>query len=229
MFKFSIETWLPVFPGFYGTAFEADLSDCAAALWGFPALVDDDYKRLAQEIVHDCFNREDYANAVGVACTEWVETQLLKAGFNVKLTFQRVNSPKEYNFTNDSIDILAELPTSAYRQMLHFCHVHYMSWGKTIRDNYTSRDGFISAYSNDSAIWLTDYLAKRNPHAVGRLLDFILTEYYQQADLSDSLFAYLAENTGIRGTAFLDEAKILAHINEQSGTTFESLAAMEGA
>jgi hypothetical protein len=51
---------------------------------------------------------------------------------------------------------------------------------------YTSRDGFISSYSNDVNEWLEDW--KEDQHKVGSILSFICTNEQMEEpwDISDS-------------------------------------------
>lgn len=65
------------------------------------------------------------------------------------LTFESLNSPREYNFTTDRIFV--NIPRQAWARIIRKTSRDYLE--KTAREMFTSRSGFISFYSNDWKAW----------------------------------------------------------------------------
>jgi len=65
------------------------------------------------------------------------------------LEFVEVNSPREYNFTTDRLFVKA--PLSALISL--FGKTDYEALTKRVEEKFTSRDGFMSFYSNDLVAW----------------------------------------------------------------------------
>lgn len=139
---------LPCFSGFYNTVWDVDeITNPEIADW-FD--VDEDY---VTEEVTDSFNFKKYAEAVGERCIGLVEEELeriLKCG---ELNYYKayVNSPKEYNFSND--DIVFDFKISDYDKFMDslekYIHEHYEYFQKCAKEAFTSYDGFMSFYPND--------------------------------------------------------------------------------
>src|SRR5688572_11202133 len=95
------ETFAPLFPGFYGTVFEYDREDDNINSYN------EEYKT---DLNFDDFDWDykEYENRVSKAFVNRLETEL-KQFLPIKIEFQEVQSPKEYNFTNDAINIALKL------------------------------------------------------------------------------------------------------------------------
>jgi len=90
------------------------------------------------------------------ASKEWVEfvKDYLKEyhELDINLEFKELSSPREYNFTTDRI--FADIPKQDMVKLINYVLENYKkSWVKIIEDSFTSCDGFISFYSNDSRYW----------------------------------------------------------------------------
>ncbi len=180
-----IETYLPIFQGFYNTLFEASGED---------EEVNDinsqrEAKGLEEIDFSDCkFDYEEYEKRVAEKCTEVIEWELnyildTKMVFN----FQSVVSPREYNFTNDSINI--EVETEDLNAIKDYLRENQENFGEYLRDIYTSRDGFNSFWTVNPLLWFTmlDNEEKLN-HVLGSVMNFILlNEDYEANDLHDGL------------------------------------------
>ena len=172
MKKIKVQTWLPVFPGFYGTIFEA----CE------DAEIDDindqrDYKCMKPVEYNEIeFDYEDYKIRVSQRCVEFIERELADV-FKSKIVFEYecVSSPREYNFTNDSIHITAVISKSFLRELKRYLKRNEAKFAEYISRSYTSRSGFASFYSNSCHVWLTEYFneIEDNKHYLGSLLQFV--------------------------------------------------------
>ena len=170
----TVDTWLPVFSGFYGTIWEAD-NDQEIELEnlneqrqtkGLKSLEWDDVK----------WNYKEYQKDVVVGITSVVETDLQKLGLIIKCQLQKLVSPKEYNFANDSINVEISLTKQNVLNIGKYLTIHDEAFITYLKDKYTSRSGFISFHSNDIEAWVGENLGDTlaNGHQLGSVLNFIL-------------------------------------------------------
>jgi len=164
----TIEGYLPVFPGFYNTLFQAD----EEMIIEDPHTYDDydfDYKQYEQDVAKKAVETVE----------KWLKD------FDIKIKFQELISPKYYNFSNDSINVEYIIGKDTIKKMLDYLEIEKEAFAKYIKDRYTSRDGFSSSYSSDSEEWIK-YLKEgyKREHVFGSVLDFILeNEGHDQEDL----------------------------------------------
>lgn len=156
-----VETFLPIFPGFYGTIYEA------------PDPYTDDKPEYVRNEKECDTDYSDYTDRMSKAVTANVESEL--SDFVHSITFQRLRSPKYYNFANDAIDVEIEPNVSAIRQ---YVADNYEAFAEFIRERYTSCSGFISHYSNSADTWVNEYTDRltnfnNNAHHLGAILEFI--------------------------------------------------------
>ena len=183
-----VQTFLPVFNGFYNTLFE-DILDNAV----------DNVIEYYNEQNNTSLNYDDFdfdfttiQNEICKDAVLKIEEKLNEIGINCSIIYENLISPREYNFSNDSINI--EINFKKFSQVFEILEQNYDSFSKYIKDNYTSRDGFISSYSNYSSDWMEDLRedAENETHKVGAVLDFILQEIEEYKD--EDLYFDLCEN-----------------------------------
>jgi ABC-type transport system substrate-binding protein len=167
-----IESYLPIFNGFYNTHFEADEESMIEEGKTY-----DDYE----------WNYDDYKNRVAVACCEAIQKELKNLG--IKVEFQTIQSPKYYNFSNDSINVAYHLEEDTYKNLYKYILENKDAFTTYIKENYSSYDGFMSFHSNDANDWLT-YLIEEDKlsHRFGACLEFYLeNEEYNVNDLLEDV------------------------------------------
>ncbi len=71
-------------------------------------------------------------------------------GFDAGLTFVRLQSTREYNFSTDRI--LCEIPVETISAIYYSVKVSTLD--KVIKDRHTTRDGFVSFYSDSIGDWI---------------------------------------------------------------------------
>lgn len=151
------KTYLPLFSGFYGSVWD-DVD-----FYG-----EDEYYQLPDGMYFDdMVDWETYHDAIARKMCEFVEEELRP--FVSKVTFEEVVSPRFYNFSNDSINVEISFDVKAIQNYLL---ANFAMFDAYISDRYTSRDGFISYYSDNAFEWLEDW--SNDKHMVGAVLDFIL-------------------------------------------------------
>lgn len=155
-----IETWLPVFPGFYGTIFEPD----------HEMFLEDN------EVNYDQieFNNSEYEKDVATSCCDFLENEL---EFVTAIKLQAVSSPREYNFGNDSINVEIELTKDNLQALSAYLRENREKLAEYLKERYTSRPGFSSFYPNHVEGWaeltkeFTEFDSK--PRILGSLLEFV--------------------------------------------------------
>src|SRR5690606_26269592 len=85
------------------------------------------------------------------------------------LEFESLDSPREYNFCTDRIFCYIPLE-SAKRLFVISAKGNHKRLKEVIRERFTSRDGFISFYSNNLEEWLDKPLDQWDHNEIGTLL-----------------------------------------------------------
>lgn len=156
-----IPSFLPVFNGFYSTIFEASEDQVIESQYTY-----DDYE----------FDYSGYGKAVAIACVNQIEKQLPEYGINgVSIKFDKISSPKEYNFYNDSIWVRYRLTSEAVKNVNDYLLKNKEAFATYVKKNYTSCSGFWSSYSNEVSVWFNEYLTTKDKldHCFGAVLEFI--------------------------------------------------------
>lgn len=154
-----IESYLPVFTGFYNTIFEADEEPCIECGKSY-----EDYE----------WDYAEYHQRVAKSCAQIVGEQLKDLG--IKVEFQALVSPKYYNYSNDSINVAYHLEDNAFTKLLEYVLENKEDFDGFIHENYTSYSGFMSFFSNDGWKWIAEYIFKEDKleHVFGACLEFYL-------------------------------------------------------
>ena len=170
----TVDTWLPVFSGFYGTIWETERQEEqeienineARREKGLPAIdydaVEWDYKGYQMDVVR--------------AVTAVIGQRLVQLGMVKGFKFQELKSPREYYFANDSINVQFTFAAANIKRIAAYLKEHRAEFAEYIKERYTSRDGFSSFHSNDSSAWTGDYLGETmaHGHRAGAVLQFVL-------------------------------------------------------
>lgn len=183
-----VQTFLPVFNGFYDTLFE-DILDNATEF-----AIDNHNDTNGTELNYDNFDF-DFITLQNEICKDAVlkvEEKLNEIGINCSIKYETLVSPIEYNFDNDSINI--EINFKKFSQVIEILEQNYDSFSQYIKHDYTSCDGFISNHSSYASDWMEDLRedAENEAHKVGAVLDFILQEVEEYKP--ENLYFELYEN-----------------------------------
>lgn len=188
-----IESYLPVFPGFYWSGLsdwnDEDFISC---------LEEDGYTNDQAYEAFDFIDYKVYREGVSRACVEAVwqaleHHQKFLQDYGIKsIEFQELYSPKEYNFGDDVIyckyDIDPDLFSHGFDLFLSAnSYIGKNStivngnvrdlWVKWLEDHFTSRDGFASYFSNDADDWkqiTKNYTQFPKSQYFGQPLEFIM-------------------------------------------------------
>ena len=183
-----VQTFLPVFNGFYNTLFE-NLIDNAV-----DGAIEYHNEQNNTDLVYDDFNF-NFDSIMQEICKDAVlkiEEKLNEIGIICKIKFETLFSQREYNFSNDSINI--EINFKKFSRVIEILEQNFDSFSQYIKEHYTSRDGFISNHSSYASDWIKDLRenSENEAHKVGEVMDFILQEIEEYKD--EDLYFDLCEN-----------------------------------
>ena len=175
-----IESYLPVFPGFYNTLFQPDEERVIEDPYTF-----DDYD----------FKYDEYHKEAGKKATEVVEEWL--EDFNIKVNFQEISSPREYNFGNDSINVEYVLAKDSMKKILDYLKENRQVFEEWLKGRYTSRSGFISSHSTDADEWISELKSGEDlSHKFGAVLEFIMEN---EGNTDEDLYYKVSEQVSLWG------------------------------
>ena len=178
----SIPTWLPIYSGNYGTIWEDAPNEEREIDWINEQRAEKNLNPIEFDDIE--FNYADFYNDLAELITDEIENELKEFVYSVK--FNKLESPREYNFTNDSIHCEIKPKIKAIRE---YIESNFDKWSKYLKDNYTSYDGFYSHHSNSSESdeWQIDKACK-DRHKLGAILNFIgLNEGIDEWDIYDNV------------------------------------------
>ena len=221
-----VKTWLPVFQGFYGSGIEDDQE------LDWILLNDPDNSRLDEKhkqwILEEAFEYIDYSSyhaALAESICEGVCEELKSHDLISGYKFEKLVSPRFYNFSNDSIDVEVEVDIES---LITQCEEKYEEFAEYLKERYTSCDGFMSSHSNDPADWfgtLDDYsdghVMACKEHCVGSILSFLLSGVEV-----DTCLVYEAASE-VYISEFIDYDKLIENFNDNFGTTCKGLDDVE--
>ena len=160
----TIETWLPLFNGFYNTIWDGD-SEL------------DEYREYNE--VDDLDDVEvdwkGYNEQIADLLTDEIEIKLIELGLIESMKYQKIVSPKYYNYTNDAVDVDV-IPVVS--NIAKYIQSNYDAFDTYLKERYTSYDGFTSFRFNSAVEWAEDTsdftVLDKDSHVLGALLDFAL-------------------------------------------------------
>jgi len=165
-----VQTWLPVFSGFYNTIWEPDTEKEIEWINEQRAT-----KGFAPVKYNDCeWDNQDYEQRIAEAVTRHIGKTLVEKGFIKSFEFERLVSPREYNFMNDKIYVTFNLIKSNKVAILNYLNEHSAQFANHIKETYTSRSGFISSYPNVPSEFM-EGKPLEHEHKLGAILNFILS------------------------------------------------------
>ena len=207
-----VETWLPVFNGFYESGL---LDDNEPEYWLFndPDSVKPESLEWFTDNVYDYIDYESYKNDLAESICDMISESIIEQLPVESVKFQSLQSPKQYNFSNDSINIEASVDLEA---LIALCRDN-TDFNDYIKGHYTSYDGFMSHYDNDPVKWLSsiqDDLA----HKVGAIMDCLLDfDYMDIHEASSDIFI----------GCYVDYDKMIDDYNDHFETNIKSLSDLE--
>lgn len=169
---------LPIFSGFYSTWFDPDYVFDTGSIYEFLCIqldrrlpftpiqyVDTTLSTFLKEATHYCYERvkiKEYQDVVVKEAVRHVQKRLnliLPSDARVTIVKPLLQSPREYNFMNDSIYAMFQF--DRYERFRSYIDDRLSDSNDMIRsvferflkDTFTTCDGFISFYSNELDVW----------------------------------------------------------------------------
>jgi hypothetical protein len=177
-----IESYLPIFDGFYNTHFEYDNEDDDIQWYN---------ETHGTDLLYEDFdwNYTERQQRISKQVCDIVEGLLSDENIYMTINFQKLVSPKEYNFTNDSINCEYVISQKEYDKIIDYIKVNWLSFEEYIKDRYTSRSGFISSHSNNAEVWMNNIKSESHlEHNFGAVLEFILqNEEYESSNIDEAI------------------------------------------
>ena len=164
------KTFLPLFTGFYGSHWDEPCFDGEEEHYNLPS--DKDFWEFVDWSAYHNHIAKGLCAEVHCLLSEYVKG----------IEFERISSPKYYNFENDAIHCeidIEEFKIQTYLEDNRDAFADYL------KERYTSRDGFISFYSNDVNEWIHAWSS--DEHMVGAVLQVIcINEGFEEPyDITD--------------------------------------------
>lgn len=173
--KQTFETYCPLFPGFYGTFFEYDNEEMDIEWYNEEHKTDLSYDDFE-------WNYKEYSDRIARAFVNRLESEL-KYFLPIKIEFEEIRSPREYNFYNDSINVKITLNLG---KLIKLIKEREDKARQYFKDKYTSCSGFISFHSNQFENWIDPaYIMKEPAHRIGGLLDCLCAIEFENEDIYD--------------------------------------------
>lgn len=163
------KTYLPIFSGFYETIWQFQYDNLE-----YDIKEERKQKGLNSEIDFLDLNidNKQYEYDIVENLCDVIQKEL--STFVNSIELEKICSPKEYNFYNDSADVIIDVNADKIKD---FIYTNKEKFTEFLKRRYTSYDGFISSYKNDFESWETDTKNftdfNIDGHRLGSVLDFI--------------------------------------------------------
>lgn len=165
------KTFAPLFSGFYQSKWAPDFENIE-----YNNEQEIKEGNLENVIDTDKFNWKAYTNSVASTFVHQLASELKSNGIVNAITFEEVISPKEYNFTTDSINISVDMNEENILNLQNHIKQNIDVYRERIKAEHTSYDGFISFTSNNIDEWdkqtdgFRDFEVKNGKYYLGFLL-----------------------------------------------------------
>jgi len=165
-----IKSYLPVFQGFYNTLFDTE------------SAIDMTLETIDESIKYDDieWDNKDYQDRVAKSCVESIENYLKQDGFDIEINFDEVHSPRQYNFSNDSINCTYKITNDSFNELLEYAKTNLSDFKGFLKENYSSCSGFISFYTDfeNTFVGLLNFYLENEGYTVEDMLEDCLDELY---------------------------------------------------
>ena len=147
----TIKSYLPIFQGFYNTHFDND-GVIDNAMYN----IEEDGLKL--EFADIKWELKDYMDRVANKCISSIWNYFKHGGYTMDIEFEKVYSPREYNFENDVIYCTYSVSDKDFTELVDYLQINLEAFREFLDNKYSSRSGFISFFSADPQKWFEEYL-----------------------------------------------------------------------
>lgn len=186
------------FPGFYESALDSAIDPEIESIFcvddsGCDSNIPDEFYRANVEygIIHQAQARA-YADA-------WMDAYNDATGLKLEWEYESYTSPKYYNFETDRLFVYLT-PLSVAALFTESEKDNHKELQAAIESRFTSRDGFISGYSNNLGAWLQKPVNTWDHNELGTLLDAVRNIHCTERDIERDFSTWdLMENFQCNG------------------------------
>ena len=192
--KKQIEAAIP-FGGFYNSILSSEIDQELE----FICNPEDGYGDIPDEIEREIDWNKVYQNVAKLyvkAFEHWLNDDF---NLSVELSFELMQSPKEYNFSTDRI--FAKLSIDDAKAIYEIAKD---LMPEMVKRKFTSRDGFISFYEGDFSEWPKD-IEEWDHNEIGTLLDCLFEGEFE--DATCQVLAYMQGNGEITEAIYAAASK----------------------
>ncbi len=132
------------------------------------------YIERIQSIFMELYDKADFAGMQKEYAKSYVEN--FAEDNNIKLEFESLSSPREYNFTTDRI--FAYIPIEEVKRLVLI--VDRVKLAAMAKEKFTSRDGFSSFYSNDLEEWKIDEIEDLDHNQIETIIECVTAEHFEE-------------------------------------------------
>jgi hypothetical protein len=158
------------FSGFYDTIHDAQINDCLESMLSDSSGCRPASDRISEKMwMHTSTPMLEYTSAFVVSFQTLLNGE---SGLSIKLEWESVSSPREYNFATDRIFAKISFPDV----QAIFNKVNKKVLDKTAHERFTSCSGFISHYSPDWRDWGS--LHEWDHNQIGTILEALVSEFF---------------------------------------------------
>jgi secreted Zn-dependent insulinase-like peptidase len=125
---------------------------------------------------------------VGRSMVDTINKYICELG--IQAEFQDFVSPKFYNFSNDSVNVV--YTTESLDTLIKWIEDNVTEVANELKNRYTSRDGFISHHSTDVEEWIDDLYT--DSHKLGAVLDIYFSIEHDVDHVELEMYQDLSEN-----------------------------------
>lgn len=188
-----INTHIPKFTGFYHSIWYYGDTEYDEA-YNVQSELDATYDMgdIADAICESVDYKGYFESIVKGICEIW-EEKLQEHDLAKSVRLEKLWSPKEYNFDTDRIFVEVEYTKKQLKRLQSLFHKHEGTFGKWVKDSYTSYDGFMSYHSNDitDQEWQEWWTCE---HKFMVIVSWILEEEFEEDLRDDAIYKYVMQN-----------------------------------
>lgn len=173
----NIKSFLPVFSGFYETEFESILDNAIGEIID-SAIYEVLKNGQVNEILLSCdtlsLHQNNFKADISKQCVIELQKKLSAEGIEVDIKFEKLFSPKFYNFTNDEIQCVYELNSDTLDDILSLVVDNYTLFDIYVKELFDSMNTFASFDNRIS--W--EEVLERHSEFFGYILQFLCDEVW---------------------------------------------------
>lgn len=159
------------FPGFYESCLDSMIEDEIESIFN----IDDSgcESAIPQAFYNASINYKSiHEKQAHEYCAEWIAAFNEETGIKLNAKYESFTSPREYNFETDRL--FATISDDSINALFAASKAdNHLRLKNAIETQFTSRDGFISSYSNDINDWLEKPVLNWDHNELSVLLDAV--------------------------------------------------------